>query len=110
MPTTVVENCGHTRLTHGHLMSRNDQQPTWKNAAYGNRTLTIKPYFGGIIPIERQKEKCNIQSDIKTLLGKDCKVKKRCLWYNGYGIDVQIWKSMVRFPHLSVRIYWLIIF
>ena len=26
---------GHSRLNHGHLMSRNEQ-PTYRNAAYGN--------------------------------------------------------------------------
>ena len=33
---------GHTRLTHGHLMLRKDQQPTCRNVAYGNQRPTIK--------------------------------------------------------------------
>ena len=33
---------GHTRLTHGHLMTRNSQQPTCGSAACGNQSLTIK--------------------------------------------------------------------
>ena len=33
---------GYTRLTHGHLMSRSNQQPTCGNAACGNQRLTIK--------------------------------------------------------------------
>ena len=38
---------GLTRLTHGHLMSRNDQQPTYKNAACGNQTQAIKDFLEG---------------------------------------------------------------
>ena len=46
VPTTVISNMKlnlvrlhirHTRLTHGHLMSRNDQQPTCINAACRNQ-------------------------------------------------------------------------
>ena len=33
---------GNTRLTHKHLMSRNNQQPTCRNAAYRKQSLTIK--------------------------------------------------------------------
>ena len=33
---------GQTRLTHGHLMSRNNQQPTCGNVACGNQRLIIK--------------------------------------------------------------------
>ena len=33
---------GHTRLTHAHLMSRNEQPPSCRNAACGNQILTIK--------------------------------------------------------------------
>ena len=32
---------GHTRLTHGHLLTRNDLQPTCTNAACRNQTLTV---------------------------------------------------------------------
>ena len=33
---------GHTRLTHGYLIIRNDQQATCLNVACKNQTLTIK--------------------------------------------------------------------
>ena len=33
---------GHTRLTYGHFMTRNDQQLTCTNAACRNQTVTIK--------------------------------------------------------------------
>ena len=46
---------GCTRLTHGHLMSRNYQPPTCRSAACGNQRLTIKT-----LPI--------------ILMGKDCEV------------------------------------
>ena len=39
-----------TRLTHGHLMSRNNQQPTFGNAAYTNQTATR------LLPIEEQQK------------------------------------------------------
>ena len=33
---------GHTRLTHKHFMSRNDQHPTCSNATCRKRTMTLK--------------------------------------------------------------------
>ena len=33
---------GHTRLTHGHLMSRDYQQPACRNTGCGNQTITVK--------------------------------------------------------------------
>ena len=47
---------GHNRLTHGHLMSRNNQQPTCGNAACGKRRLTIKPLPTRLSPVEGQQK------------------------------------------------------
>ena len=68
---------GHTRLTHGHLMSRNNQQPTSGNVAYGNQRLKIKHCQKDCpIAMEGQQKEHNIQGDISALLGKDCEVEK----------------------------------
>ena len=64
-----------TRLTHEHLISRNNQQPTCDNAAYGNQSLTIKHCLQGC-PNWGIAERNNIQGDIRTLLGKNCEVDK----------------------------------
>ena len=67
---------GHTRITHGHLMSRNEQPPTCKNAACGNQRLTIKHCLQYCPQYRDSRKKSNIQGDIMTLLGKNCEVKK----------------------------------
>ena len=74
---------GHTRLTHGYLMTRNDQQPTCTNVSSRNQTLIIKYYLMECLQWSDPIKKYNIQSDIKTLLGKDCEVEKimRYCWH-----------------------------
>ena len=67
---------GHTRLTHEHLMSRINQQPTCKNAACGNQSLTIKHCLQECPQWRDSRVKYNIQGDIRTLLGKDCEVEQ----------------------------------
>ena len=63
---------GHTRLTHGYLMTRNNQQPKCGNAACGNQTLTIKHCLQECPKWGDERRKCKIQGDIKTLRsGKD---------------------------------------
>ena len=39
-----VKLVGHTRLTHGHLMSKNNHQPICSNTTCGKQTLTMKDY------------------------------------------------------------------
>ena len=64
-------NIGHTTVTYGHLMSRNDQQPTCRNTASRNQTLTFRSAHNGTTV-----KKYNIQGDIRTLMQKECDVKK----------------------------------
>ena len=54
----------NTRLTHGHLMSRDDQQLTCINVACKNHTLKIKHYL----------EKYNTQNE--NIIGQRFKVEK----------------------------------
>ena len=46
VPAIVIDGtkkqADHTRMTHGHLMSRNDQQPIFRNVTCRNQRLTIK--------------------------------------------------------------------
>ena len=63
---------GCTRLTHKHLMTRNNQEPTYMNVACGNQKLTIKH----CLPNGGTAEKKYIQGNKKILLGRDCKVEK----------------------------------
>ena len=58
---------GHNRLTHCHLMSRNIQQPTFRNAVCGNQRLTIKHFLQDCPHWSDSKKKYNIQ-------GNDCEV------------------------------------
>ena len=67
---------GHTRLTYGLLMTRNDQQPECTNAACGNQTLTIKNYLVECPQWRDTRKKYNIHSDMKTQLRWDCEVEK----------------------------------
>ena len=55
VPETVIGNMKsnwvsfrHTGLTHGHLMSRNAQQPTCRNAICENQRLTVKHCLRGV--------------------------------------------------------------
>ena len=57
-------------------MTRNDQQPTCKNAASGNQTLTIKYYLEECPQWRNSKKNYNIQSDTKTILEKGCELEK----------------------------------
>ena len=66
---------GHNRLFHGHLMTKTDQQPTCTNSACGNQKLSIK-YCILECPYGVKTGKNNIQSSIKTLLGKVFKVSQ----------------------------------
>ena len=62
----------HTRLTQGHLMSRNNQQPTC-----GNQSATIKHCLKVCPNAWRDsRKKHNMQYGIGTLIGKDCEVEK----------------------------------
>ena len=81
---------GFTRLTHGHLMLRNNQQPTCRNAACGNQSLTIKHCLKDCLQWKNSRKKHNIQSDIRTLLGKDCEVEKIMRFLNGIGMFEEI--------------------
>ena len=67
VPATAVDNTKwsririrHTRLSHGYLMSRNNQQPACGNATCGNQSLTIKHWTYKILAsnggtVERNK-------------------------------------------------------
>ena len=57
---------GHTRLTHRHLMSRNDQYPACRNIVSENRESQSNIVFNGGIA---NKKYC-IQNDIKVILEK----------------------------------------
>ena len=59
---------GHTRLTHGHLMTRNEQPPTCRNAAYGDQRLTIKHCLQDCPQWKDSRKKYNIHSDLRVLL------------------------------------------
>ena len=63
-------------LTHGHLMTRNCQQPTCESAICGNQSLTIKHCLQECPQWRDSRVKCNIQGDIRTLFGKDCEVQQ----------------------------------
>ena len=67
---------GHTSLTHGHLMLRNEQQPTWGNVACGNQRLSIKHCLQECSQWRDSRKKYNIQGDKRTLLKKSCEVEK----------------------------------
>ena len=67
---------GHTKVTHRHLMSRNNQKPTCGNAACGNQRLTIKHCLQDYPNGGTAEKKHCIKGDIRTLLGKDCGVEK----------------------------------
>ena len=56
---------GHTRLNHGHMKSRNDQQPTCTNSAFKNYALTIKRCLKNV-PNEGPQEKIQYLEHIKT--------------------------------------------
>ena len=66
----------HTRLIHGHYMSKNNQQSTFGNAAWGNQRLTIKHCLKDYPQWKDSRKKYNIQGDIRTLLGNVCEVEK----------------------------------
>ena len=66
---------GHTRLTHGHLMSKKKQQPICGNAAHENQRLTIKHCLQDCPQWKNSRKKYNIQGVIRTLLGRDFEVK-----------------------------------
>ena len=65
----------HIRLTLGHLMTRNNQQPTCTNAVCEPDT-NDQTLSQGVSEMEERQEKNNFQSDIKLLLGKDCEAEK----------------------------------
>ena len=67
---------GHTRLTHRYLMSRNDQKSTCTDATCRNQTLTIKHCQKECPQWRDTRKKYNMQSYIKTLLGRDCEEEK----------------------------------
>ena len=46
---------GHTRLTHGYLMSRNDQQPTCKNCGMLKPETGNQTFFPRVQPMEGQR-------------------------------------------------------
>ena len=71
---------GHTKLTHGYLMSRNEQQPTSWNAACGDPKLAIKNCLQDCPQWRDCRKKCNIHGD--TRLWRKCwgfLKKHRCL-------------------------------
>ena len=51
---------GHTRLTHGHLMTRNSQKPTCGSATCGNQKFNNKTLPTRLPPIEGQQKEINI--------------------------------------------------
>ena len=63
-------------MTHGHLMTRNDQQPTCGTATCGNQSLTVKHYLQDCPQWRDSRTKHGIQGDIRALLGKDCEVEQ----------------------------------
>ena len=67
---------GHTRLIHGHLMSRNEQPPTYRNVACGDQKLTIKYCLQDCPQWRHSRKKYGVQGDIGELLGKNCEVEK----------------------------------
>ena len=62
---------GHTRLTHGHLMTRNSQRPTCGSATCGNQNLTIKHCLQDFPQWRDSRKKNNNQVDIRLLTGKE---------------------------------------
>ena len=66
---------GHSRLTHRHLMSKNEHQ-TCRNAACGDQRITIKHYLQDCPQWRDSRKKYDIQGDIRILLGKSCEVEK----------------------------------
>ena len=66
---------GHTRLTQGRFMSKNNQQLTCGNAACGNQSLTIRHCLLDCPQWRDSRKEHNIQGDIRTLLGKDCEIE-----------------------------------
>ena len=67
---------GQTRLTHGHLLSRNNQQPTCRSSACGNQSLIIKHCLQDCPQCRDKRKKHNIQGDLRTILKKDCEMEK----------------------------------
>ena len=59
---------GHTKLTHRHLMSRNNQQPACKNVQPDIDNQKFPP---GVSPMERQQKKIKYPEQYKKLTGKD---------------------------------------
>ena len=57
-------------------MSRREQPPTYRNSASGDQRLTIKHYLQDCPQWRDSRKKYNIQSDIRTLLGKNCEEEK----------------------------------
>ena len=60
---TMRLNWVRSILARGYLMSRNDQQPTCRNAVCGNLRLTIK-YSSSGVPNEEKADKNAISSTI----------------------------------------------
>ena len=76
---------GHTRLTHGHLMLRNNLQPTC-----GNQSLRIKHCLQDCLQWTDSKKKHNIQGIIVTLLQKNCEVEKMIRFLRVIGMFQEI--------------------
>ena len=53
-------------MTHGHLMTGNDQQPTCGSATCGNQSLTVKHCLQDCPQWRDSRTKHNIQGDIRT--------------------------------------------
>ena len=67
---------GHTRLTHGHLMSRSEQQPTCSNATCDNQITTVKHCLQDCPQWREERRKHGMEGDMKKILGRECEVAK----------------------------------
>ena len=79
---------GHTRLTYRNLVSKNNQKPTC-----GNQRLIIKPCLQNCPQWRDSRKKYNMQSDIKTLMGKDCEVKSIMRFLKRIGMFEEIYRQ-----------------
>ena len=67
---------GHTRLTQGYLMSRNEQQPKCNYATCRNQRMTVKHCLQECPQWREERRKHDVKGDIEKVLGKDCEVGK----------------------------------